>query len=309
MNLNTNTPLVMPNGRCWFEYSQTTKGETEQYTRSLRAKYHSANCGAIKLTVDSSSGESYFYDMMSKKFFEPVLPPPLQDGTPHKKEDELRYISIDKNFNLSSGFSILHFRMTTFYNGCHSLYYKGKPFEIDGEIFFSNILYMIGNFLKIYPMGENKPYLFDLSTKRKIYVPDGINFYKISITSLYFINNDMVIMNTDATNRAIAHEIIYDRRFNVFLKNPLYPGYTFSVYTKNLEQNQIKNYKNNDNSEKLACTLTLNPKEPKFDVELGEDGKPVFEGLKLFESEGSIYSIGYNDIRKMVMEIINKIKN
>ena len=306
VNINTNTPVAMPNGRCWFEYSESNRGGTNRWTRSLEAKYHSAKCGAIKLIVDSSSGEACFYDMMSKKFFEPVLPPPLPDDTQYKKKDELCNTFIEKNFLMASGFSILHVGL---HNRCYSLYRNGKPFEIDGEIFFNGITYMTAGFFKLYPMGENKPYLYDITKKNKAYVPDGINFYKVHIESGYYINDDMAIMLTDTRNRASSCEIIYDRRFNVFLKNPLYPGYTFKVHAKNLEQNKIKIYKNNNNYENLSCILTLNPREPKFDVELGEDGEPAFERLQLFESEGSIYSIGCNDIRKMVMEIINKIKN
>lgn len=303
VDVNTNIPLKMPNGRCWFEYSNTTKGSTDQYSRRVDARCHNAKNGIIKLTVDSSSGEAYFYDMQNKKFFEPILPKPTnQELFDIKKELQKTYI--EKNWNMPPNCAILD---VGYQSRSSCIYFNGSPVEIDGDVFFSYVTYTQGGYVFIIHPLNNKPsFLYDLSSKAHINLPDGVNINKITVRNSNYANNERIIFDT-GDYYSDSPNIIYDCRFKTFLKNPFDGTYFFKVYIVGTSDNFIKIYKDNDVNSKLACKIRINPKEPKFDVEVGEDGQPVFYKTTIYETKGSIYSIGVEDIRKMVLEIINKI--
>ena len=304
VDINTNIPLKMPNGRCWFEYSNTTKGSTDRYSRRVDARCHNAKNGIIKITVDSSSGEAYFYDMQNKKFFEPILPPQPENNSNYDREKELKTTFVEKNWNMPPNCCILDVGYTHRYS---CIYYNGSPVEIDGEMFFNYVNYTQGGYVFIInPLGEKPTFLYDISSKTHINVPDGIDVSKLTVRNSNYANNERIVFDTGSYYSSDPN-IIYDCRFKTFLKNPFDGSYFFRVYIVGTSSNTIKIYKDNDKDSKLTYVVSLDPKEPKFNVEVGEDGQPLFYKTTLYETKGSIYSIGFNDIRKMVLEIINKI--
>lgn len=295
VDVKTNIPLTLPNGRCWFEQADWTKGSSQNYSREIRTNFYDADRGLIKITVDTSSGESYFYEMSTKKFFEPILPPENED------EESKRRISVSREWHLPKFCTILHF----WRGGC-SLYMKGKPVEINGEIFFNYINYTEGGYIFIIRPRGNKPvFVYDVLNQRFINLPEGVESDSISVRNSNFADNQRIIFDFGGYRN--VGNIIYDCRFSTFIENPIYGGYRFKVYTVYGSTGEILFYKDNNSDTNLAYIGTLNPTEPKLDVKLDDNGEPALKKTTLYETKGSIYSIGINDIRNMILEIINKI--
>ena len=292
IDLNTNNPIVLPNGRSWIERIEYTKGDSVNYSRSVNPKFYPGNKGLLKLTVDSSSGEVYFFDMMTKEFFTPIMP----DGIPENiKECQKTWVA--KEYNLPDNYTILSFRTQN--NGFQSLYVGGKPTEMLGKIFYRNISYTgIADLFVLQDSTSGKKFFYDKETDSEIKLPQGIE-NNFSLHKSYTTDRCVVLdFGEDWRNEK---QVIYDAKFKTFFKNPLYDNYVFMIYS--CGSKSITIYEDNDRNSGYVYDLTIDENKPELSPKFDDNGE-VNKRRTMYES---LRKLNKNDIRNMVFEVINKL--
>lgn len=290
VDLGTNTPVVLPNGRSWVEEIEWRKGSTRNYSRTVRTKFLQAKDGVVHFLVDSSSGEGYFFDMHTKKFFEPLMP---NNFEPNSR----KYYSIANDWKLPDYYSIIYagygIENTT-------LYLNGKPVEIGGSYFADNIKY-IGSGLVFLIIRDNRRFLFCHKTNKIIDVPEEYNNLRLKDT--YRDAEEKVVFEFGDWRNGM--NLIFDVDFLQFVKNPLYGGYIFKVYS--IGDNMITVYKDNDKNSGRLISLYIEKGSVDLFPEKDENGEIKERNVAIYESIGSIYSLDENDIKNMVYEIIKRL--
>ena len=67
VDINTNTPLKLPNGQYWFEEVKYD-GNRNYFGREVRPGFVSGNATYLTIIYDSSAREVFFYNMLTKRF-------------------------------------------------------------------------------------------------------------------------------------------------------------------------------------------------------------------------------------------------
>lgn len=126
VNLDTNEPLVLPNGHSWFE----KLGNGYSWRRDVTCRYVSSEHNVLQIKYDTSSGEEYWYDILTKKFFNPKE----QIGN----NSNSSYFDIQLRKIFRNGFVSISSYMNN--EVCvYSLFKDGKIVELDGAKFFTSI--------------------------------------------------------------------------------------------------------------------------------------------------------------------------
>lgn len=69
VNSNTNKPLVLPNGECWFE-SLKYQGKPSYWGRGVKTNLVTDDVKILVITYDSSALKYFYYDVQGKKFLD-----------------------------------------------------------------------------------------------------------------------------------------------------------------------------------------------------------------------------------------------
>ena len=67
VDINTNTPLKLPNGQYWFEELKY-EGKSNYYGREVKPGLVGSNATYLTIIYDSSAKEAFFYNMSTKRF-------------------------------------------------------------------------------------------------------------------------------------------------------------------------------------------------------------------------------------------------
>lgn len=297
VDIRTNNPLVLPNGRSWVEQIDWTRGTTHTYSREIRPTFYGEKKGILKLIVDTSSDEAYCFDMHTKTFFEPPIP---EGNDPSSTKHN---IYIPREWDTAPYCTIIY---VGYSNRACMLYYNGKPVEIDGNVFFNYIKYTGGGYVYIFRTSRNEEqFIFDVSKNIKTTIPDNITD-SLSVRNSNFADERKVIFEYGSYKQHL--NLIYDEKFNCFIKNPMTDNCTFNVYGLTGENHsEIEIYKDNDINNNVVYIVTLKEESPEIEFLRDEEGNLRTVKQRVFESIGSLYSINRNDINKMVYEIIRNI--
>lgn len=253
----TNKPLKLPNGSSWFEYVEYP-GKRSYNTRNVSCEFVPDTSKVLKFLYDTSSGEQYYYDIETKKFFNPG-----------------RY-DIDRICKISSGdfpFGIYTIGYgKEIYTMDYFVPYKaGEPVEINGISKFKYIIY-VGNDIIVYEDMDGNNVIYDCSNGNIIEPPfDWSIIRSRPITERYYSKDGKLFGLKTTIN--YTYEFLFSLRKKEFLlcpeefrvnENP----YIFKIHGVNMNDGYITMF----NKEQLKFRFHVNDngdlKEPVFIGEL-----------------------------------------
>lgn len=259
IDINTNQPLQLPNGEYWFNsmFSQSDDRTWLPRNKVLASFVGNTSCSALEIIYDESSREKYFYNLTTRKFFNP----PVFDGdesllpvlnSTKKLEPILADINLGKNF--------IVFRFTTNPNGRWDSYCTplqlfttdGRGIVLDNSKYFKNLIYLGYNFLA-YEKFEGQENEWYRIKRYKIF--DFQNNTTITIGGKAILASGFKGVYTDALDRGIICEafraqgsFILDKKMRKLVKNNYkYPDEnTFYFFMHDNLGSAFTCYKNNN---------------------------------------------------------------
>lgn len=217
LNLDTNEPLILPNGHSWFE---KLKNGYNSWGRKVSCDYIPSNKVVLHIIYDSSSGEEYWYDILNKRFFNPKDQIPINNDL-----DSLKTLRVSKSFENG------YFTLEMYTNGCtiYSLFKNGTICEIDGSKLFSELNGDFSNGLIVYRkfVGRERNeygHYQSIYSKPSIFDTENGSIYTSPETGmeLYYSDSGDYLIRfrgevKDETNKRIYH-YYFSAFFNVKLK-------------------------------------------------------------------------------------------
>ena len=253
----TNKALKLPNGSSWFEHVEYP-GKRSYYSRSVSCEFMPDTAKVARFLYDTSSGEQYFYDIATKKFFNPFS------------------YDIDRICNLSSGdfpFGIytIGYGIERYSNDYFVPYKGGEPVEINGVQKFKDIRY-VGSNIIVYEDMDGNNVIYDCSNGNIIKPPfDWSIISSRPVTERYnYSSKDGKLFGLKTTIN-YSYEFLFSLIKKEFLlcpegfrvnENP----YIFNIYGCNLTDGYITMY----NKENLKFRFHVNDN--------GDFEQPVFIG-------------------------------
>lgn len=154
IDINTNKPLQLPNGEYWFNsmFSQTANSRWTPRNKVTALFVADTSCSALEIIYDESSREKYFYNLTTRKFFNP----PVFDGDESLLPQLNRFNKLEPildNSNLGKNFIIFRFtsnpnaRWDTYCTPLQLYTTDGNEVILDGTKYFKNLVYLGYNFL------------------------------------------------------------------------------------------------------------------------------------------------------------------
>lgn len=154
IDINTNKPLQLPNGEYWFNsmYSQTVDSKWTPRNKVTALFVGDTSCSALEIIYDESSREKYFYNLTTRKFFNP----PVFDGDEsllpqlnrfNKLEPILAKSNLGKNFIIFRFTSNPNARWDTYCTPFQLFTTDGNEVILNGTKYFKDLVYLGYNFL------------------------------------------------------------------------------------------------------------------------------------------------------------------
>ena len=251
VSVSDGRPLRLPNGDYWFN-SIKTCGDSWQSKNEIHCNTISQTTPVIKITYDESSGEAYFFNVVTKKFMEFDIvnhdrPEMNYYSYAHDRIAPEDYeITLNRDFRGMKGYFSMYFVPED--SGWYSNHTKPLLFNINGQqvsIYgmtkFKNLHADRNRFISFAPDNDNDAYVYyDTVTKKMVAIGDKLvkgNYSEMPISSdakVYFIdarnggaewNNGTAVRNS---------YFAYDAEKGLIIKNPVgYPNETvFKIETR-----------------------------------------------------------------------------
>ncbi len=251
----TNKPLKLPNGSSWFEHVEYP-GKRDYYSRTVSCEFMPDTAKVARFLYDTSSGEQYYYDIETKKFFNPCT------------------YDMDRICNLGSGdfpFGIytIGYGIEKYTTDYFVPYKGGEPIEINGTSKFKDIRY-VGNYIIVYEDMDGNNVIYDCSNGNVLKPPfDWDQISTRPITERYSSKDGKLFGLKSRIN--YSYEFLFSLIKKEFLlcpeefrvnENP----YIFNIYGCNMTDGYITMY----NKEKLKFRFHVNDN--------GDLEPPVFIG-------------------------------
>jgi hypothetical protein len=283
IDYNTNRPLKLPNGSCWFE-SINYPGQRVHYGRDVRADFVDSNTNVIQITYDSASGEEYLFDTNTKTFITPE-PEEFRNNAGQIIEGKPELSDIGKN---RCGIYAISWMANGSYGLRVKLYKNGKPLkDVNPDSGFKAVRYW-GNGVFGLQYNDKKVIAFDAETMRSY--PSPLEFGDIG----YDRGDDDTRMGMCGASR--SRYCIFDTLYKRWLKNPITNDYIFEIYTSSRYSNTVKIYTNREEDYSDRTLLKLKDDAPEFEIEQ----EHIRENKIIIDKD---------DIMNMVKESINRIQN
>ena len=239
IDINTNEPLVLPNGHSWMEDIQNGH---HSYGRSVSTEFIRPSKNILHIIYDSSAREDYWYDMSTRHFF---------------NINELigNYDSIQVDSSFPYGLTLI----TSFDSGTHKnfLIRKERLVELNGISEFLSVKHANGPLFVYRPIGRGaSEVIYDIETGQSYEVPqiDG-KFPSFSRGGDRLIQFVITYRNSVGKTEVM----FFSTRGRVWLKNPLNGQLNFMQYGINADTGYIDIY--DDNLHKQEFKLSDNENE------------------------------------------------
>lgn len=347
LSLSTLRPLKLPNGQFIFNQVYAPKMPFWEPGNRLNAHFYGSNGPILEIIYDESSGEKYFYNMLTGKFmdFSSIVNDEVVDSYPWSRKPA---ISSPSNYEmiLDTNFSMPGFFALRFYNGQdrRSSVTSAMLFRSNGErisiMGYDRFTFLMGKTDKILcflPIGvEGDVFIYD-TVNRKVLsfgntplkIDASANFYrdekinKLTSDEIYTFNaararyadmsRETYIYNLTKSAFAINP---YDKnsmiKFKMFEGESLFDGSTEvfpeGILLTNPDFDRDKLwYKYMQNSEQNAWYKACTVAKEHAFRVKFSDLKWLPVGMPT-NDESDTNSIGEREVAQMVREVLNKLK-
>lgn len=335
IDVNTNTPLKLPNGQYWFE-DLKYEGKSNYYGREVRPGFVRSNATYIAIIYDSSAKEVFFYNMSTKRFEnldmsnfnsvsnilvksaglnDPTITAVVNDGYPDsnrqgfifKDGKKMAFGDIEEFRNINVGGGYVFITLTN----------KNLPQDTDTsapdvEMFGEKNICWVENEQSFITL-NGEPFRFaGVELDRRIYSSEK--------AKILFLRRDFNTLSNSSDDSRYTYAL-FSKQHNAFLVNPDTKDITFNIgcrgcYSKNEEvielydkNNILKTYQVSDLIQQgyLKPATVPNSAPLHFVEKDNESQEQVGEPMAATVNERVEYNM--DDIREMVLEVLNKIKN
>ena len=330
IDVNTNTPLKLPNGQYWFE-DLKYEGKSNSYGREVRPGFVGSNATYIAIIYDSSAKEVFFYNMSTKRFEnldisnfnniqnlsvksaglnDPTIMKVVNDWYPEsnrqgfifKDGKKMAFGDIEEFRNINGGGGYVFITLTN----------KNLPQDTDTsapgvEMFGEKTICWVENEQSFITL-NGEPFRFagvELARSVSSSAEAKILFLRRDFNRLSNSNDDSKYIYS-----------LFSTQNNAFLVNPDTKDITFNLgyrgyFTKNEEVIEIRDvtYQVSDLIQQgyLKPAIVPNSAPLHFVEKDNESQEQVGEPMAATVNERVEYNM--DDIREMVLEVLNKIKN
>lgn len=330
VDINTNTPLKLPNGQYWFEELKY-EGKRNYYGREVKPDFVKNGATYLTIVYDSSARQVYFYNMLERKFEnidvsnfvetenvsmktagfkDPTIMKVVNDGWSESRKQGFLF----KNGKKLAIGDLEEFRKINIYDGVAIISLKEE--DTNPDMYGEDDICWIENdqsFLLL----DGRPFRFtNMEMARNIYTMKDAKF-------LFFRRNYLNDSDYESNGRYIY--TIFSRQYNAFLVNPDteditfvlgYHGYlsknedTIKVYDKDLTINQeggktvLKTYDINE----LVSDGFLKPATIPFSAPLHEVKRQEQMVEPMADAVNERIEFDMDDIKGMILEAFNNIK-
>ena len=317
VDVNTNTPLMLPNGEYWFEDIHYPN-KSNYWGRGVKTHLIDKKAGMLLIVYDSAASERFIYDINRKKFLDINL---------KEFSDKSPYISSLKEAGLDDYYVVGSDSYAIREKSCKII--KGDDtISIDGITTFGNIQKIAPGYLKLtyeYKANSDRPsFLWSLNNESYIY---GINGEPIQCDyhifkgdfedRIFYIKRS--IYDSSEISYSDPRQYIYTLflpSLNAILKNPLDGSDLFILgrYGANSARENILVFKDETDNEGTSFNINeliqnksyinaVLPGTAKMEIVGDNSINQTDNSMELSEH----FSITNADIRNMVYEAVNKI--
>ena len=215
---NTNKPLVLPNGSSWFEYAITNSGFWYKSNREVRTNFAGNKDGAAYIVYDSSANETYFYDLNTKRFFQPET---------DEENKIFEYNPFEITDNMPKDYYVIRYHKSKeiYYQFLYAIYHDGKPLSYEGNKLFSTVDSLGNGFL--YFVTKGKPVLYNVLENKNY--PFPINFTMVNQN--WQKNKHFSLFRIFYNNQTKdAKVIVFSQANKCFIKNPFTNDFVFKTH-------------------------------------------------------------------------------
>ena len=345
VDINTNTPLKLPNGQYWFEELKY-EGKSNYYGREVKPGLVGSNATYLTIIYDSSAKEAFFYNMSTKRFEnldisdfnniqelsvksgglnDPTIMKVVNDGYP----DYNRQGFIFKDGKKMAFGDIEEFRSIRVSGGYAFITLSGKNLPQDTNTSAPGVD-MFGE--KTICWIENEQSFITLNGEpfRFAGVELDRNVRSSAEAKILFLRRDFNTLSEYYDNSKYIYSL-FSTQNNAFLVNPDTKDITFNLgfrgyYHKNEEVIEIRDVNRISSGDNYVAEPVLKTYQvsnliqqgylksaivpnsaPLHFVEKDNEGQEqVGEPMAATVNERVEYNM--NDIKEMVLEVLNKIK-
>lgn len=295
INWKTNLPLRLPNGNCWFERTYVSN-RNFYWGREVRTRFIPSDYKAMYLLYDSSSGEGYFYDFDTKKFFEPNF------NTDEGERINTQYVFDDSK--LPNGMYLIRFVKTFRKEGSDydtnlnfvKVYKNGEETSIYGFNKFGSVDYLGYGFFGLCPFGSDDTILYNIDENQEYEFPiDSKIIQGISYSDNYHDNPGFVLFTFQHSHFCVA----FSTKYKKFIENPFEAGtYVIRYYSDNLNYGNFVAYNSNEErSNSTLYKLVLSQNDPEF---------VVLEYRRMYENKKRVIKLGTEQLNNIIKESIQR---
>ena len=337
VDINTNTPLKLPNGQYWFEELKY-EGKSNYYGREVKPGLVGSNATYLAIIYDSSAKEAFFYNMSTKRFEnldisnfnsiedisvksaglnDPTIMKVVNDGYPDYKRQGF----IFKDGKKMAFGDIEEFRSIRVSGGYAFITLSGKNLPQDTNTSAPGVD-MFGE--KTICWVENEQSFITLNGEPFRFAgPEySRDIYHAEEAKLVFLRRDFNTLSEYYDNSKYVYSI-FSKQHNAFLVNPDTKDITFNLgfhgYTNKSEEiiehlsgdydrPTLKTYQVSDLIQQgyLKPATVPNSAPLHFVEKDNESQEQVGEPMAATVNERVEYNM--DDIKEMVLEVLNKIK-
>lgn len=335
VDINTNTPLKLPNGQYWFEEVKYD-GSRNYFGREVRPGFVSGNATYLTIIYDSSAREVFFYNMLTKRF----------ENLDISHFNSVSHISVH-SLGLNDPTIMMVFNDGYLESLRQGFIFKdGKKMAIGDIEYFNKILISKSGYIFLTLNKENLPPESDTSVsgvemhgeKDICWVENEQSFitlngepfkfanveyargvYSAKDAKLFFFRRDYDLNgNYNNDNRYIYS--IFSKQHNAFLVNPDTKDITFKLGARGCQSkkddfielyngnNIVKTYQVSDLIDQgyLKPAIVPHSAPLHFVDKDNKDQEQMGEPMAATVNERVEYNM--DDIREMVLEVLNNIK-
>lgn len=335
VDINTNTPLKLPNGQYWFEELRYD-GSHNYFGREVKPEFVKGDVTYLTIIYDSSAREVFFYNMLAKRF----------ENLDISHFNNINNISVH-SLGLNDPTIMMVFNDGYLDSLRQGFIFKdGKKMAIGNIEYFNKIGISKSGYIFLTLNKENLPPDSDTSVSgvemhgekdicwveneqsfitlngepfRFANVEYARNIYSAKIAKLFFFRRDYDLNgNYNDDNRYIYS--IFSKQHNAFLINPDTKDITFKLGARGCQSkkeefielyngnNLVKTYQVNDLIDQgyLKPAIVPHSAPLHFVDKDNKDQEQMGEPMAVTVNERVEYNM--DDIKEMVLEVLNNIK-
>lgn len=337
VDINTNTPLKLPNGQYWFEELKYP-GMQNYWGRGVRPGFIHSNATYLTIIYDSSAKEIFFYNMSTRRFENLDISNLISTDSISVKSAGLNDPTIMRLFN--DGYSDFKRQGFIFKDGKKMAFGDIEEFgriRVEGGDVFLTLrnenlpqntdasapgVEMTGEKTVCWVENEQSFILLNGEPFRFASPEYGRKIYHAEEAKLVFLRRDYNTLTDYFDNSRYVYSI-FSKQHNAFLVNPDTKDITFNLgfhgYNNKSEEiiehlsgdydrPTLKTYQVSDLIQQgyLKPAIVPNSAPLHFVKKDNESQEQVGEPMAATVSENVKYDM--DDIKEMVLEVLNKIK-